>query len=184
MKTLPTAPDSNWIQTYTGRAFWPLNPKADDICIEDIAHALSMKCRYTGHTNHFYSVAQHSVIASTIVPAEDAKWALLHDATEAYLPDVARPVKRLLVGFRDIEDRLAECIAYKFGLQWPMPESIKQADLILLATERRELMNDPPFRWTSTENVQPLRSRIFPAKPVVAEEEFLIRYRNLFGKGE
>jgi 5'-deoxynucleotidase YfbR-like HD superfamily hydrolase len=107
--------DNNWIQTFTGRQFWPLDPRPEDIELLDIAHALANKCRYTGHTRSFYSVAQHSVLVSEIVPAADAHWGLLHDASEAYLPDVARPVKRELAGFQEIENRLMGCVAERDG---------------------------------------------------------------------
>lgn len=85
-----------WILTSTGRQFWPLQPRADEICIEDIAHHLSMQCRFTGATRFHYSVAQHSVLVSQLAPdGENPLWGLLHDAAEAYLVDVAT---RLLVG--------------------------------------------------------------------------------------
>lgn len=168
--------DRNWIQTYTGRQFWPLDPRPEEIDIRDIAHALAMKCRYTGHTNLFYSVAQHSVIASQHVPPEDAFWALMHDATEAYLPDVARPVKRAIGGFIEIEDRLMACIAGKFGLSLPMPPSIKEIDLRMLATERRDLMKEPPRAWVSTERVLPLEDHIAAWDWLHAEWAWLSRF--------
>lgn len=177
----PAGPDSRWIQTFTGRAFWPLSPRVKDIDIIDVAHALAMKCRFSGHTRHFYSVAQHSYLASKILPPGDEKWGLLHDASEAYLPDVARPVKKELVGFREIEDRLMQAVAERFGLGWPMPSSIHQADLILLATERRDLMSEPPYRWTSTENVEPLLIKVWPMDPVGAKALFIQRFEELFG---
>lgn len=181
---LPSAPHGGWIQTVTGRAVWPLRPLVDQIDLYDIAHALGMKCRYTGHTRQFYSVAQHSVLASQIVPPADARWALLHDATEAYLPDVARPVKERLHGFRDVEDGLMAVIAAKFGLEGEMPGSIKTADLVLLATERRDLMGTPPYRWNSTENVTPLPERIVPLEPSRALELFVDRFLELFPECE
>ena len=82
-----------WIQTYTGRQFWPLDPRIEDIDIHDIAHALSHQCRYSGHCLRFYSVAEHSVLLSHHVAGEHMLWALLHDAWEAYLaaiPEVER----------------------------------------------------------------------------------------------
>jgi hypothetical protein len=173
--------DSNWIQTFTGRQFWPLAPRAEDVCIEDIAHALAMKCRYTGHCTRFYSVAQHSVLASQIVPSNDALWALLHDATEAYLPDVARPVKQEWPEFREWEDRLCAVIAEKFGLSMPMPDSIKHADLIMLRTERRDLMVTPPRAWRTDELAQPMVDHIFPLSWVPAESLFLRRFGELTG---
>jgi hypothetical protein len=84
----------DWIQTYSGRQFWPLDPRVEDVHLEDIAHALSNVCRYTGHVREFYSVAEHSVHVSWSCEPEDALWGLLHDASEAYLADMARPVKQ------------------------------------------------------------------------------------------
>jgi len=172
--------ERGWIQTFTGRQAWPLRPAEEDICIEDIAHALSMICRYTGHVREFYSVAQHSVIASKIVPLEDAQWALLHDATEAYLCDVARPVKPFLGDYKKIERRLMNCIANVFNLSGFEPESVKHADLVLLATERRDLMASPPVPWISTENISPLTDRIHPLPPAEAKKLFLDRFKELF----
>ena len=85
-----------WVQTVTGKAFYPLKPDPSLISIEDIAWALSMQCRFAGHVLHFYSVAEHCVYISNSVPMEDALWGLLHDATEAYLTDVPRPLKPLM----------------------------------------------------------------------------------------
>jgi uncharacterized protein len=84
----------DWIQTYTGKQFWPLSPLPEDIVIEDIAHALSMQCRFGGHVRTFYSVAQHSVHVSLLVEPQYALWGLLHDAAEAYLVDLPRPIKK------------------------------------------------------------------------------------------
>src|SRR6266496_3875421 len=78
----------------SGKWFNVFNPKPEDVDIRDIAHALSNQCRFTGHTKEFYSVAQHSVLVSTFCAPEDAAWGLLHDASEAYLSDIASPVKK------------------------------------------------------------------------------------------
>lgn len=169
---LPPRDRETWVQTFTGRQVWPLNPRVEDICAEDIAHALANQCRYTGHTRQFYSVAQHSVLAAQHCP-EAPLWALLHDAAEAYLADVARPVKRHLTNYRQIEERLERVIAERFGLPWPMPACVKEIDLRLLATERRDLMATPPIPWVSTENVEPLSLRIEPWSAFFAEQLFL-----------
>lgn len=177
---LEAAHDNKWIQTAGGRPFWPLNPREQDVSIEDIAHALSMKCRYTGHCLDFYSVAQHSVIVSRIVPPKDALWGLMHDATEAYLPDVARPVKKALAGFCEIEDRLMACIARALKLTGGIPTSVHRADLVMLATESRDLMAPPPFVWTSLEGIEPQPDRIFAMTQTEARRAFLDRFAELW----
>jgi len=173
----PPRDASSWIQTFTGRQFWPLNPSMFDIDILDIAHALSLVNRYTGHTRFPYSVAQHSVLMhDALVSAGYGRdiclWALLHDATEAYLCDVARPVKRHLPDYVAYEDRLMKCIADLYGLSWPMPDIIKQMDLVMLATERHQLMPGPVLPWQNLDDVQPI--------PVAIEEWAWLHAKNRF----
>lgn len=168
----------DWIQTFTGKAFWPMDPRPEDIDIEDIAHALAMKCRFSGHCLEFYSVAQHSVLVSRSCP-EAPLWALLHDAAEAYLPDVARPVKRFLTGFKEIEERVERCVAERFGLPWPMPESVKRADLEALATEQRDVMGTAPMSWGSLLGVRTWDRKIEPTRPVPAKVLFLSEFKRL-----
>jgi len=168
--------DTGWIQTYTGRQFYPMAPLAQDICIEDIAHALSQMCRFTGHTREFYSVAQHSVLVSGIVPHDAALWGLLHDAPEAYLADVARPLKSMLPGLADAEQRIEAAVARRFSLHLPMSECIHAADLTMLATEQRDLMAPAPAPWTSIRGIEPLLSPIVPWDPCVAEWRFIDRF--------
>lgn len=183
--------ENGWIQTATGGKFWPLDPKPEDVCIYDIAHALSQLCRFTGHTKKFYSVAQHSVLVSQACgPCGwiDARWGLLHDAAEAYLNDIARPVKRTVMmdGYRDSEEKLIACIAERFGLSLPIPSSVHHADRVLLLTERRDFMH--PLEWSETNReawnlsgAEPLEKVILPWTPEEAEMKFLLRYRELFG---
>ncbi len=167
----------SWIQTWTGKPFEPLNPDPETIDIADIAHALSMLCRFNGHCTRFYSVAEHSVRASVLVPPEDALWALLHDAAEAYVSDLPRPIKDELPVFRTLEDRLLRVIVGHFGLPWPMPESVRLADDIMLVTEQRDLMRPPPRPWGL--NAAPLPERIVPVGPAEAEAAFLERFGKL-----
>lgn len=177
MTELQESPDSRWIQTYTGKAFRPLDPRPEDVCIEDIAHALSLTCRFAGHCKSFYSVAQHSIIVSQIVPPRDSLWGLMHDAAEAYLADIAGPVKREMPDFVEMENRILVAIAKAFDMDWPMPKSIKIADNILLSTERRDLMRDPPYKWISVENIEPLTEVIYPGSPGFCEGLFLEMFR-------
>ncbi|MFO0474191.1 MAG: phosphohydrolase [Alphaproteobacteria bacterium] len=132
----------DWIQTYTGLAMYPLDPRPEEVDLVDIARALSNLCRFTGHTRKFYSVAEHSVHCSRIVPPEHALWALLHDASEAYISDVSRPLKNqdAFGAYREAETRLQAAICAKFGLPNVQPEEVKKADAIMLAIEAADLM--------------------------------------------
>lgn len=171
---------SAWILTYTGRKFFPLSPNPDDIDIRDIAHALSLVCRFTGHVKQFYCVAQHCVLASHIVPREHAFATLLHDASEAYICDLARPVKSqpVMEPYRLAERRLEDAIDVKFGIDSHTSE-VKEADLRMLFTERRDLL--PLGHWVLNPNEaeQCLPDPIVPWTSRRAEREFLHRFRIL-----
>ncbi len=168
-----------WIQTWTGKQVDPLAAHATDIDIRDIAHALSMLCRFNGHCRTFYSVAEHAVRVSYAVPEDDALWGLLHDAAEAYVTDLPRPVKQRLPAFSDIEDALLAVIMASYGLPWPMPAAVAEADDRLLATELRDLMGPPPEPWGL--NVEPLAEAIEPWPWQEAERRFLARFAELTG---
>lgn len=163
------------ILTRSGHQFNLLQPGASRIEIADIAHALSNLCRFTGHTREFYSVAQHSVHVSHLVPPEHALAALLHDATEAYLGDVSSPLKHQLPAYRDIEARVEAAVMTRFGLTVPLHPSIKAADLVALATEKRDLMA-PDRDWDCLAHSQPDPQRITPMPPELARTLFLSRY--------
>jgi uncharacterized protein len=170
----------DWMQTFTGRKFWPLDPRAEEVCIEDIAHALAMKCRYTGHCREFYSVAQHSVLVSYMVPTQDALWGLLHDAGEAYLPDVARPIKRDLKGFDEIEARVMAAVCARFGMELEQPQSVSLADYVILGQEKRDLMA-PGLSWGPLDNT-PKLSAIHGWPWRAAREAFIARFNELTRK--
>jgi hypothetical protein len=167
----------SWIQTFTGRRFFPLGPKPGDLDLRDVAHALSLQCRFNGHCLRFYSVAEHSVRVSRALPLGLAAWGLLHDAAEAYLSDLPSPIKRQMPLFQDAENKLLVVIAERFGLCWPMPELVARADLLLLATEARDLMAPPPEPWRL--EADPLEERIEPWTPAEAEHAFLERCAEL-----
>jgi len=168
----------DWIQTFTGIAFYPLDPRVEDIDILDIAHALSNMCRFTGHTKVFYSVAEHSCRVAEILPRELKLWGLLHDASEAYLVDLPRPLKRhtsLGSIYRSIEDTLMLTICNKFGLPPQMPKEVSIADDTLLATEARDLLGPRPIPWKN--EVIPLCGTIHPwIRPKDIERFFLDIY--------
>ena len=137
------------IRTYTGKNFNLKDPDPNQVDIEDIAHALSNLCRFTGHTKFFYSVAQHSLLVSKMLlrdgySHEVALYGLLHDATEAYIGDIASPLKNLIPVYKKIERRIEKTIAKKFNLNWRVARAIiKEYDLMALNTERRDLMGNP-----------------------------------------
>jgi hypothetical protein len=144
---------SNYIQTYSGQTFNLLAPEPSQIRLTDIATALSHINRFTGHTNRPYSVAQHSLLVAAILRGEGVGedvvfHGLMHDATEAYVGDVAKPLKELLPEYQEIEQRVWRAIAGKFSMQEELPQQVKQADLTALFAEAHELLATPPsFGW-------------------------------------
>lgn len=170
-------PTKDWIQTYTGRQFWPTEPHYLDICIEDIAHSLSMQCRYTGHCKFFYSVAEHSVHVSHFLPPALQLEGLLHDATEAYLTDVPRPIKPFLAEYKGMEQRIRLAIACYFGLQKDEAAEVQRVDSAILADEMAQLMAKPPADWRLPE--PPLGVTIEGWLPERAKAEFLKRFHKL-----
>jgi hypothetical protein len=128
------------IRTYTGIYMNVFEPTLDMICIEDIAHSLSMQCRFAGHLNYFYSIAQHSIMVARYVSKENKLAALLHDASEAYLLDIPRPIKVRMPEYKAIEDNLMKKIAEKFDFEYPLCLEIKEADDRELKYEWETLM--------------------------------------------
>jgi hypothetical protein len=160
-----------WIETYTGKFLNPLKLEQNDIDIRDIAHALSLMCRFNGHCREFYSVAEHSIRVSGILKGVDNQLTgLLHDATEAYMADIARPVKWALPQIREVEGSIAIAINTKFSLRGDW-RAVKEADNILLATEARDLMNTQGKEWYLPS--KPLEYAIKPMESWNAESNFL-----------
>ncbi len=179
------AHEVEWVHTFTGKKVYPLDPTPDTICIEDIAHALSLQCRFTGHCQYLYSVGQHSLLVSLLVnqmegtTAIDELWGLLHDASEAYLIDVARPVKHTEAFwlYRMAEKQLMEVICGKFGLVGEMPECVHKADQMALSIEAHQLMRDVS-EWNLEKPDE--RYRISPQAPIDVEYEFRSIFRGLY----
>lgn len=194
----------DWIQTHSGIKFHLLDPRKEDFLIDDIAHALSHICRFTGHVSRFYSVAEHSVrVAWRITethPAlmESEHWhgkrrvnygefsgeelayaGLMHDATEAYLCDMARPFKQLdeFAFYRKAEDDLMVHLASAFGFKFPFHAAVKAADEVLLGTEARDLMGNPTDGWHF--RYDHLAHKIRPWSPAKAKRKFLALYSTL-----
>lgn len=168
------------MQTHSGKKFFPLDPTYDSICIEDIAHALAHICRYGGHINTHYSVAQHSVLVASCLPKELALTGLLHDATEAYLGDVVRPLKVNLPDYKQIEDNLSIVIGGKFGVQLlPLPAEVKEMDTRILFNERSALF-DHHLSWHSDAlPPAPLNTFIRPWTAQTAKATFLRTFEQL-----
>jgi 5'-deoxynucleotidase YfbR-like HD superfamily hydrolase len=167
----------DWLQTFSGRCFWPLDPRADEIHIEDIAHSLAMRCRYGGHSKQFYSVAEHSVLVSFHVPSEMALWGLLHDAAEAYSADVPRPLKRCFPDWAPMEARLMAAVCARFGLAPDEPHEVKAADYAMTADERHVLMAPCERDWGWLPN--PLGASIRCLPPAEAKALFMGRFADL-----
>lgn len=166
-----------WIQTYTGRKFDFSDPQPDMVFIDDIAHALSNVCRYAGHCNEFYSVAQHSVYVSYHVQPQHQLQALLHDATEAYVVDMPRPLKQMLPGYREIEARVWGTIAARFNLPEELAPEVHAADNLLLMTERASLLGPQPEPWPpELEAIAPLPLKISGWSPYEACKQFKARF--------
>lgn len=170
--------DAHTITTYCGHVFSFLAPEKCVLDIEDIAHALANECRFGGHVAHFYSVAQHSLLVSQIVPPQDALAGLLHDAAEAYVKDIPKPLKRLLPDYAAIERRVEAEVFRRFGLDAKLPDSVKYADQVLQATEQRDLRGATAALRIGA-GVRPLPTRLFPMSSLVAKRMFLQRYREL-----
>lgn len=164
--------DGHWITTFTGKRFHYLDPSPDEINIKDIAHALALTCRFGGHVSEFYSVAEHSVRVAHQVPLELCLSALLHDAHEAYLHDVPRPIKADIIGYKEIANKIQEVINNKFGCI--QSQEIRDADNILLMTEARDL-GIITTAW-ATSDIEPLPRAIYPWSWEDAEEEFLNKF--------
>jgi len=138
------------IQVASGGAAWPLRMVLTDIDIDDIAHSLSMKVRYTGHSLADYKIAQHCCHVHDLAPDEDKHEALMHDAAEYVLPDVAAPVKHspeFEAFFKPIEHQAEVAIAKRFNLRFPWPPSVKYADNQMAWFEKERIMAKPKYPW-------------------------------------
>lgn len=174
-----------WIQTIKGNPFYLFEPRPGDFDIEEIAHALSMQNRFNGHTPFPYSVAQHSVLVSCLLeswgePREVALCGLLHDAAEAYVGDVVRPLKLALPGYKLIEKRIERALAEQFRIPFPFPPVIKRADNAMLLAEKNCLLEESPRPWKETgfESDAPgdcIRERSW----IQARETFIKRFHDL-----
>lgn len=204
----------DWIQTVTGRPFWPLDPRVEELDIRDIAHSLAMQCRFGGHCHRFYSVAEHSVWCALVSlrPADcymfcKNQWAavkkvkrwfgdgnpkdfietdiqralaaLMHDAAEAYLVDLPKPVKLSLPDYRVIEGEVEKVIWRRFNLPLVPHCEIKRIDTRMLVTEIQHLMTLPPFPWMVEDDPYPLRGETLGCDPADARRSFMEMWKLL-----
>ncbi len=191
--------EKGWMQTYSGRRFYPLEPRAEDVELADVAHGLAMTCRYGGQCRSFYSVAEHCVLVSEFVelharnagkPAAEvrrlAQLALMHDSAEAYIGDMIRPLKHQpeMVAFRHAEAIIEQAIAEKFRLDWTLEarEIVKRIDDRILIDEISYLMPCPEAYLDTPllRELSPLGVRFQCLSPVAAQGAFMHRYRELF----
>lgn len=168
-----------WIQTYLGKKFYPFYPTEDSIEIEDIAHALSNSCRYTGHCKEFYSVSEHSVLVSYILPKNLQLIGLLHDASEAYISDISSPVKQFLEFYKKTEEKIQNKIFQKYNCKFSSLDwsKVMLADLSVLCKEKSILMKNG-FDWGLSKT--PIADvKIMCLSPREAKEIFLSRFNQL-----
>lgn len=171
---------SNWIKTYTGKKFHLFNPSESEICIEDMAHSLSLLCRFCGHVPFLYSVASHSIIGSYLCKKKDALTFLLHDSTECFIGDMASPLKSEMSAFKKTENDIFKIISKKFCLPHPMDSEIKAIDKLMFRMEWFYLMKgekiivDEVFPLTKTEFI-----KIAKLSWKKVEKKFLERFYEL-----
>lgn len=168
-----------WIQTYAGLKFHPWAPSLKSFLPRDVAHSLSNLCRFNGHCREFYCVAQHSCVVAGIAMNESGRLdvglhALLHDAAEAYVGDLVRPIKKGMPEFGLVEDGVHGAMYQAWGLR-PMDKVeagiVRWADNVALATERRDLMGEAPAAWEDLPS--PCLDHIAGVNPFAAERMFL-----------
>lgn len=167
-----------WIETFTGKKFNFLDPKPAEIDIRDIAHSLAYTCRYTGHSKRFYSVAEHSILVSYL--ANDPLAGLLHDASEAYITDIASPIKPYLSNYKDLEDMIMGRISAVFRFKYPLDADIKDCDATQLKTEAKHLLKSGGIPWAHkypTKRAHGIKPMCLG--PEEAEKAFLERFEEV-----
>ena len=173
---------SHGITLLSGHLFDYSRPHECPVEIGDIAAALSKICRFAGHIHQFYSVAQHAVNVSRIVPCQHALSGLLHDTSEAFTNDLPTPLKAAVPVFKELEIRIESAMADRFGFSYPLPDAVKTADLQMLAIEKEMLKRDYSH-WSVLDGIEIDSIRdivdLTPWGPSYAEDMFLERYEEL-----
>lgn len=166
------------IMLHSGAWFDFCAPDSSEFTIDDIAHGLANICRYSGQCRRFYSVAEHSVLVSETAKGFEFE-ALLHDAAEAFLGDITRPLKQMLPEYKRIEADVESAILGRFGVSSPLPPQVKRADLRVLAAEQKQIMPEGTDGWVRGQKVEPARIVVRHLLPDEAKRVFLDRYEAL-----
>lgn len=170
------------IRLLSGALFDYNEPEKTDVQIEDIAAALSKVCRFAGHIHQFYSVAQHAINASRIVPQEHAFDALMHDTAEAFTNDLPTPLKFAVPVFKELEVKIESAMSVRFGFNYPLPDAVKLADSQMLSIEKIKLKRDHSH-WSVLDGIETAHIEhlvdLTPMVPNRAERLFLERYWEL-----
>ena len=180
--SIQTISTTGWIQTHSGRYIDLLNPKPEDIDIKDIAHHLSLICRFNGACKEFYSVAEHCFFSTgQIMDPRLRPAALLHDAAEAYVGDLISPIKNLLPEFKKIEERIQSVIYERFNIRLSDADrqEMKKVDMVMLATERRDLMPRDGQVWEATKEIKVLPFHLEKLDSKLAKRTYLRRAEQL-----
>jgi 5'-deoxynucleotidase YfbR-like HD superfamily hydrolase len=174
-----------YILTHSGKKFFYLNPKPEQICIEDIAFSLAKQCRYNGHCTGFYSVAEHCFWVSKMISQEYALHGLLHDASEAYICDLPTPLKNLIPGYREIENNIQKVILNKFGLSDVDNPEVHVTDKRMLITEAMELLDPTQVKeWKYYEQYKSFEIDLYYFNHSSAYSVFMKRFRQLYKGNE
>lgn len=179
--------DKAYIVTFTGKQFFLLKPRLEDIDIIDIAHSEAMQCRWTGHSRYHYSIAQHSVLCSFLGPEDEALERLMHDGSEAYIGDWNRPLKHYSSAgdaYRKVEKPLQELVYQATGCRTIEPASVKIADEAMLYAELEQLTPWPRDFEVSNPHTRSKAAdvKIEQWSPEYAERMFLERFQYLYKK--
>jgi hypothetical protein len=166
------------IMLRSGGWFDFLDPWNSPFTIEDIAHGLAHVCRYAGQCSGFYSVAEHSLLVADVVDDYPLE-ALLHDAAEAFMGDITRPLKQLLPEYKRVEANVEGAILERLGLSTPIPKAVKDADLRVLAAEQLQIMPKGTADWAHEQGVVPAPVVVRLLPPEAAFHEFMERYHAL-----
>jgi 5'-deoxynucleotidase YfbR-like HD superfamily hydrolase len=187
-QSIKSEQDDGWIETYCRSQFWPLTAEGY-VYLNDIAHHLALRNRFSGATCNPYSVAQHSVLVARVLEPygrDVQRQGLMHDAAEAYLPDIPRPIKQdvylwcndTMKEFCEVEDAIMQRVCEYAGCDWPLHPAVKEADNRVCATERRDLMCSH-HDWGVMDEIEPYSFTIKPWKWQKAERKFLQMFEEL-----